>query len=156
MRIAFVDVDYMRGTRRHGPRRTLSNAPETWLVERCGIVWGLVRQRPTGEIMVDFVDDALIAGPRPVTTTLKELRSADLIVGHGLLVNDYRAFHTTAPVPDAILSATADTLLAFTNARSRTVNSPYPTGLHLTDLVDRNLSRGSISGRGPGAQNTCC
>ncbi|WP_236741388.1 hypothetical protein, partial [Mycobacteroides abscessus] len=98
-----------------------------------------MRERSTGEIVIDTVDDTLVEGPRPVTSTLKHLRRADLIVGHGLLTSDYRAFHMVAPVPAEILRVTADTLLAFTNARSRIVNSAMPTGLTLTDLVEQNL-----------------
>nr|VDG63103.1 Uncharacterised protein [Streptococcus thermophilus] len=136
--IAAVDLDYLRGTRAYG-KTASTNAPETHLAERAGIVWRRIER--VGESDIDMVDigSEIVAGQDVASQTVRKLVAADLVVGHGLLVNDYRALHMVTRVPPSLTQKTADTLLVFRDERKAIRKSNFPTGLSLSTLTALNL-----------------
>lgn len=130
--VAFVDVDYSRASRYHGPRFVRTNGPETWRVERIGIVWG-----NTARGTLTLTDREIIAGRRPVFDAIERLADADLIVGHGFLSGDLRSFAMVSEIPRWLVERCVDILVVLHKMRGRR----YPTGLNLSDLSRLNLAQ---------------
>ncbi|MDX3322459.1 hypothetical protein PV415_36780 [Streptomyces sp. ME03-5684b] len=121
--VAFVDADVAKGGRIS--RHQLTKGPESWQLERVGIVWARADER-----CLTPVGDELIDGPLAALDTVAALERADLVVGHGLLQSDLRALAMLTPLPDALLEACVDTLVVLHEARG----GQWATGLNLGDL----------------------
>ncbi|MFD8901293.1 3'-5' exonuclease family protein [Streptomyces ardesiacus] len=121
--VAFVDADVAKGGR--VSRHQLTKGPESWQLERVGIVWARADER-----CLTPVGDELIDGPLAAVDTVAALERADLVVGHGLLQSDLRALAMLTPLPDALLDACVDTLVVLHEARG----GQWATGLNLGDL----------------------
>ncbi|MEZ7005456.1 hypothetical protein [Streptomyces sp. AD55] len=121
--VAFVDADVAKGGR--VSRHQLTKGPESWQLERVGIVWARADER-----CLTPVGDELIDGPLAAVDTVAALERADLVVGHGLLQSDLRALAMLTPLPDALLDACVDTLVVLHQARG----GQWATGLNLGEL----------------------
>lgn len=127
--LVFVDVDYDRGSRAHGPGVPPA-PPEASAIGRSGLVraeWDGKRLRETGA--------ELITGPHPSSSLIRALEGRELVVGHGILTADLRAAAMVTEVPDSLLMRVMDTLAFAWRVRG----GRFPTGCSLSALAAENL-----------------
>ncbi|MFE7707231.1 hypothetical protein ACFU6I_15790 [Streptomyces sp. NPDC057486] len=137
--VAFIDADFAKGGR--VTRHQHTKGPESWLVERIGIVWARADDRS-----LTWIRDELIDGPYAAPQTLTALEQADLVVGHGLLQGDLRAVAMITPLPDALVDRCVDTLVELHEARG----GQWTTGVGLSELSWHTLRvRRAEHGNGP-------
>ncbi|MBP3947803.1 hypothetical protein [Corynebacterium sp. Marseille-P3884] len=105
------------------------------------IVWNRIDSVSLAEVQTTQIDAELLEGHKFASRAIQKLEEADLLVGHGLLINDLRSLFMVTEIPTSIIHKTADTLLAFRDERSAQRRSSFPTGLSLTALTKLNLGK---------------